>query len=92
MESRKEKFFYEKLANFNYEAQSLEELLFILQISENVEIKDSSVENPSAIMLNKFSKSGNIHHVAVSPDVSSLGGNSANILNQWRFSSCSSNT
>ena len=32
MESRKVKiFFYEKLANFNYEVQNLEELLFFLR-------------------------------------------------------------
>ena len=80
MEARKEKYFYEKLANFICEAQYLEELLFILQNSENDERKDSSIENPSANMLNKFSKSGNIHHVAVLPDVSSLGGN---ILNHF---------
>ena len=61
MESRKVKsFFYEKLANFNYEAQSLEEHLFILQNSENVEKMDSFVDNPSANMLNKFPNSENI--------------------------------
>ena len=65
MESRKKNFFYEKLANFNYEAQTLEELLIILHNSENVEKNDSSVENPSANVLNKFSNSGNLHHTAV---------------------------
>ena len=80
MEAHKEKYFYEKLANFICEAQYLEELLFILQNSENDERKDSSIENLGATILTKFSKSGNIHHVAVSPDVSSLCGNSANML------------
>ena len=83
MEARKENFFYEKLANANYGALSLEEILFILQNSENVERKDSPIENPGANMLNTFLKNGDIHHVAVSPNASSFGGNSANIFNHF---------
>ena len=91
MEARKEPFFYKKLADANYRTLSLEELLFILQISENVEGKDSPIENPrgsvienpSANMLNTLSRNGDIHHVAGSPDVLSLGGNSATILNRF---------
>ena len=66
-------------------------LIFILQNSEKVEGKDSPIENPrgssienlGANMLNTFSRNGDIHHVRVSPDVSSLGRNSTTILNNF---------
>ena len=45
MEARTEPFIYEKLVNANYGTLSLEDLLFILQNSENGEGKDSSIEN-----------------------------------------------
>ena len=91
MEARKEPFIYEKIANVNYGTLSLELLLFMLQNSKKDKAKDSSIENPRgssienprANMLKKVSRNGDIHHVRVSPDVSSLGRNSTTILNNF---------
>ena len=89
MEASKEPFFYKKLADVNYGTLGLDELLFILQISEKGEGKDQSVEiieNPRGSrienlddMMNTFLRNDEIHHAAGNSD----GGNSVTILNRF---------
>ena len=73
MEARKEKFFAEKLADFDYQAETLEALLARLRDSESF-YNNLSVEDPRAEMMKKFPSSGNSSYklLAIQHDITSF--------------------